>query len=144
MKFCPECRESYPDIEDLCPQHGARLFAIAAPIRNVYDELVGQTIDGRYHLDEKIGEGGMGVVYSAHHTILAKKVAIKVLKKEVARDQSVVKRFIQEARAASTIGHANITDVHDFGMLPDGHSYFVMDFIQGPTLAKAMKDAGIM
>ena len=143
MKFCPECRESFPDLDEVCPTHGARLFAISAPNKPDYDALVGQTIDGRYQLDQKIGEGGMGVVYSAHHTILAKKVAIKVLKREVARDGSVVKRFIQEARAASTIGHPNIADVHDFGVLPDGHSYFVMDFVVGPTLAQAMKE-GIM
>ena len=47
MKFCPECRESFPDLDEVCPTHGARLFAISAPNKPDYDALVGQTIDGR-------------------------------------------------------------------------------------------------
>ena len=68
-----------------------------------YDRLVGQTLDGRYAIERKIGEGGMGVVFAARHAIIERQLAIKVLKKEVARDQSVVKRFIQEAMTSRSV-----------------------------------------
>jgi serine/threonine protein kinase len=112
--------------------------SVLPPAEN-YDRLVGTVIDGRYYLESKLGEGGMGVVFKAHHTVIEKTVAIKILKKEVARDRSVVQRFVQEARAASRIGHRSIVDVTDFGTLPDGSAYSVMEFIIGDTLAKVMK-----
>ena len=99
-----------------------------------YEQLVGTTLGGRYKIEQKLGEGGMGVVYLARHEIIEKYFAVKVLKREVARDHSVVKRFVQEAKAASRIGHPNIIDVTDFGTTPDGMTYSVMEFLQGSTL----------
>src|SRR5690606_2680325 len=66
-----------------------------------YDKLVGQTLDGRYYVQEKIGEGGMGVVFSARHAVIERPLAIKVLKREVMRDAATIQRFVQEAKAAS-------------------------------------------
>ncbi len=109
-----------------------------------YDRLIDATLDNRYHIEKKIGEGGMGVVFLAKHTIIEKLVAIKVLKREVARDHSVVKRFVQEAKAASRIGHPNIVDVTDFGTTPDGMTYSVMEFVEGDTLSKVIKGAAPM
>ena len=74
---------------------------------NEYDRLVGQTLDGRYHVLKKIGEGGMGVVFAARHAVIERPLAIKVLKREVMRDTATIKRFVQEAKAASRIGHPN-------------------------------------
>jgi serine/threonine protein kinase len=107
--------------------------------RAEYDRLIGQTLDGRYAIERKIGEGGMGVVFAARHAIIERPLAIKVLKKEVARDSATVKRFVQEAKAASRIGHPNIVDVTDFGTTPDGLTYSVMEYVDGQTLSAAIK-----
>ncbi len=107
--------------------------------RSEYDRLINTTLDGRYRIESKLGEGGMGVVFMAKHTIIEKIVAIKVLKREVARDHNVVKRFVQEAKAASRIGHPNIVDVTDFGTTPDGMTYSVMEFVDGITLGRLLK-----
>ena len=104
-----------------------------------YDKLVGQTLDGRYCVEHKIGEGGMGVVFAARHAVIERPLAIKVLKREAMRDAGTILRFVQEAKAASRIGHPNIVDVTDFGTTPDGMTYSVMEFVQGHTLATAIR-----
>jgi serine/threonine protein kinase len=104
-----------------------------------YDRLVGETLDGRYYVQRKIGEGGMGVVFAVKHTVIERPLAIKVLKKEVMRDEATLRRFVQEAKAASRIGHPNIVDVTDFGKTPDGMTYSVMEYVDGTTLSKAIK-----
>jgi serine/threonine protein kinase len=108
---------------------------------NEYDKLVGQTLDGRYYVEKKIGEGGMGVVFAARHAVIERPLAIKVLKREVMRDTATIRRFVQEAKAASRIGHPNIVDVTDFGTTPDGMTYSVMEYIEGQTLGSAIRHA---
>ena len=105
----------------------------------VYDQLVGQTLDNRYFIERKIGEGGMGVVYSARHAVIERPLAIKVLKREALRDSATATRFVQEAKAASRIGHPNIVDVTDFGTTPEGLHYSVMEYVKGITLALVIK-----
>src|SRR5262245_25356450 len=102
---------------------------------NEYDRLVGETLDGRYLVQSKIGEGGMGVVFAVKHAVIERPLAIKVLKREVMRDQATIQRFIQEAKAASRIGHPNIVDVTDFGKTPEGMTYSVMEYVDGTTLS---------
>ena len=104
-----------------------------------YDRLVGQTLDGRYFVEKKIGEGGMGVVFSARHAVIERPLAIKVLKREVMRDTATIQRFVREAKAASRIGHPNIVDVTDFGTTPDGMTYSVMEYVAGETLGGALR-----
>ncbi len=106
---------------------------------NEYEALVGQTLDGRYYIERKIGEGGMGVVYAARHAVIERPLAIKVLKREVMRDAATIKRFEQEAKAASRIGHPNIVDVTDFGTTPTGMTYQVMEYVAGVTLGAALR-----
>ncbi|MEO7731744.1 MAG: serine/threonine-protein kinase, partial [Kofleriaceae bacterium] len=110
-----------------------------APRENEYDKLIGQTLDGRYFVEKKIGEGGMGVVFSARHAVIERPLAIKVLKREAMRDTATIRRFVQEAKAASRIGHPNIVDVTDFGTTPDGMTYSVMEFVPGQTLGAALR-----
>ncbi len=102
------------------------------------DPLLGQVVDGRYHIQELLGEGGMGIVYRAVHTTLGKPLAIKVLRPEVSRNEEILARFRQEAQSASAIGNQHIIDISDFGVLPDGSTYFVMEFLSGQSLTDAL------
>ncbi len=104
------------------------------------DPLVGRTLDGRYRIEAVLGEGGMGLVYRARHSTLNKPLAIKVLRPEVSRDAEVMERFKQEAQSASAIGNYHIIDISDFGVLPDGSTYFVMEFLDGIALTKVIEE----
>jgi serine/threonine protein kinase len=94
--------------------------------------LLGRTI-GRYRITEKLGEGGMGVVYRAQDQTLGRDVAIKVLRPDLSRQPERVRRFSQEARAASALNHPNIVTVHDAGEFEDG-PFLVMELVEGESL----------
>ena len=125
---CSRCGASYKTgTVHICP--------LADPSTLSEDKLIGTTIDNRYTVEGRLGEGGMGVVYQARHVTLRKPVAIKVLRK--AQEESAWKRFIQEAQTASMINHTNVVDLTDFGMI-EGHPYLVMEFLEGETLTEAI------
>jgi serine/threonine-protein kinase len=94
---------------------------------------------GGYIIDEEIGKGGMGFVYSATHPVIGKRAAVKVLKPDVSKSPIVVERFIQEARAVNQIHHPNIIDIFAFGALDDGRAYHIMDLLIGESLRKRLK-----
>jgi serine/threonine-protein kinase len=96
---------------------------------------------GEYRVLRKIGEGGMGSVYSAVQPVIGKRVAIKVLAPHIAGHPELVRRFVDEARAVNKIGHPNIIDIFSFGWLPDQRHYFAMEFLDGQSLADRIKGA---
>ena len=108
------------------------------------DPYIGTTVGERYVVDEVLGEGGMGRVYLAHHKVIGKKMAIKILHAELARDKDAVRRFVREAKAASSIGNPHIVDISDFGETEDGSTYFVMEYLDGYALADMMEERGAL
>ncbi len=98
------------------------------------DALIDTVIDRRYRVEALLGEGGMGFVYRVTHVELDKALAVKVLRSANTRDEEVMARFRREAQSASNIGHEHIVDIIDFGTLPDGSTYFVMECLEGVDL----------
>jgi tetratricopeptide (TPR) repeat protein len=99
----------------------------------------GEIIPGtRYRIITRVGTGAMGAVYEAEHVDLEKRVALKTLLGASARDAKAIERFRQEAKAASKVGSPFICDVTDFGELPDGQPFYVMDYIDGPSLRRVL------
>jgi beta-lactam-binding protein with PASTA domain len=101
------------------------------------------TLDGRYHITERIAAGGMGEVYRAHDAVLAREVAIKVLHRSLSGDQGFVDRFRREARAAATLNHPNIVAVYDWGAV-DGIYYMVMEYVHGRSVREVLNARGAL
>jgi serine/threonine-protein kinase len=108
------------------------------------DPLVGQTLDEKYRIEQRLGEGGMGAVYRARHLQMDRPVAIKVLHENLVEDEAARIRFQREARAAVRLQHQNAIAVTDFGETSDGYNYIVMELLEGPTLREILaKEAPI-
>jgi eukaryotic-like serine/threonine-protein kinase len=102
---------------------------------------IGQVI-GSYKLLSLLGEGGMGVVYKAEHTMLGRKVALKMLLAKYADQPDVVERFFSEAKSVNKIGHRNIIDIIDYGISSERCPYFIMELLEGEELAKLLAREG--
>src|SRR5215813_8992393 len=135
MKKCPKCGVVYPEQTTLCPADGVAL-------EKDPDSLVGTTLAGKYRVDARLNEGGMGTVYIATHVLMDKTVAIKVLRPSLAVDEKIVARFSREARAASRISHPNALSVTDFGEDESGHVFLVMEYLSGKTLKQLIRTEG--
>ncbi len=103
----------------------------------------GQKISDRYEIEKLIGEGGMANVYLATDTILGRKVAVKVLRGDLAGDEKFVRRFQREALSASSLSHPNIVEIYDVGE-DEGNFYIVMEYIEGKTLKQLIKKRGVL
>jgi serine/threonine-protein kinase len=99
---------------------------------------IGSVVNGKYQLSRLLGDGGMGSVYEARHTVLGTRVAIKVLHPELARRPGLVERFLQEARVAAQIRSAHVVQVTDVDRTPEGHAYIVMELLEGEPLSAVL------
>ena len=123
MLSCPTCQRSVEDGARACPFDGTDLSG-----------AIGKLLGERYRVLSRLGAGAMGDVYLAEHVLLRKKMAVKVLKTELCRSEDLVRRFQQEAVAASRIGQENIVSITDFGRTDDGSLYLVMEALAGQNL----------
>ena len=136
MKYCPICEQSYGDHVEVCKVDGATLRASGAQ----QDPFIGQMIKGRYQVMKKLGEGGMGTVYLAEQVSIGRKVALKVLHKQYARDEEFVRRFRHEARLAASLNHRNVITVYDFDQADDGSLFIAMEHVAGRSLKDVIQE----
>jgi serine/threonine protein kinase len=108
------------------------------------DPLIGVALGDRYRITRLIGSGGMARVYEAVHRVIHRKVAVKVLLSHLASDNDLVRRFVNEGRAAGTIGHPNIVESLDMGTAPDGSPYLVLEYLEGISLADELYRTGAL
>lgn len=106
----------------------------------VKDIMIGKVIGGHYKIIDVIGDGGMSRVYLALHMLLDRPVAVKYIHHKFVYDLPSVKRFQQEAKAATALKHPNICAVNEFGIDGEGRSFLVMDYIQGTSLSKLLDE----
>ena len=136
MKECPVCKRCFSDEINHCPQDGDATVA----------SLLGDTtLDGRYLLERRLGQGGMGVVFQARHIFLKTAHAIKIILPDlVGNDPMLATRFRQEALAAAAIRHQNIIAVTDFGIVRGNTPFLVMEFVKGRSLQEILTAEGAM
>ena len=138
---CPVCAQHFSPDGRFCPFDGSALRA-APEWDPTADALLGTVVDKRYEVLSVLGEGGMGVVYETRHRALGKRFALKALRKELASDADIAARFIQEARTAASVSHPGLVEITDFGRLSTGQPFFVMELLQGQSLATLIRRGG--
>jgi len=124
-KICPNCRVRLSEEFTNCPYDGQEMKE---------DALIGSVFADRYEILALLGSGTSGAVYKARHRYMHKLVAIKIMHLELISDISLLKRFRQEAAAASSLTHPNIINVIDFGLSPEGQAFMIMDYQGGNSL----------
>jgi len=139
VKICPVCSQEFSRENLKCPEDGVLLVSLHSGTGERPEELIGQVVEGRYRIDGIIGKGGMGTVFSCTHVVVGKRAAIKVLKPGVERSEDVLQRFVREAQAANSVESRHIVEMSDFGQLPSGAFYMVMELLHGQSFTKLMR-----
>jgi len=129
MEECPQCGVCYDSGAANCSREGAGLVVIGLP----------RLLAGRYHLEHRLGRGGMGTVYEATDSSLERAVAVKVMRDELAGNSVAAERFRREARAAASFAHPNVVTVHDFGVEAGTRAFLVMELLEGSSLREELK-----
>ena len=128
--ICSFCGRHHSVLDDICSLSGQKIPP--------HHKLVGHVLENKYYIEGVLGEGGMGVVYSAKHTIIGRKLAVKILYPEIASNPRTVQRFYNEARTAASIGNEHIIEITDMGSYNDS-PFLVMEFLEGNSLAAHLK-----
>jgi eukaryotic-like serine/threonine-protein kinase len=129
LRLCPSCGRCYPSDDSQCEYDQQSL---------VPESGVTRVIDEKYVITKLLGRGGMGSVYLATQRRLNRPVAVKVLLAHLVGSPTMRTRFEREARIVARLKHPAIVTIHDFGMLPSGHAYLVMEYLDGQTLRKTI------
>ncbi len=127
---CPTCGRCEDASQPHCPNDGTAMATIL-PIPRV--------VDNKYRIDQVVGRGGMGAVYRAHDLRLDRDVAIKVVRAELLGDPEARTRFRREAQIVARLQHPSVVSIFDYGTLPDGGAYLVMELVRGRDLREALK-----
>ena len=120
------------------PAHGVPAHQPTEPAHASNDAWIGRVVDDRYRVVRRLGEGGMGAVFVAEHLTLRKPVALKVVRAELAGNGEVAARFAREAMATAQFEHPHVASAIDYGTLPEGGAYFVMQLVRGRSLRAFM------
>jgi len=139
VKFCTACGAEYGDEILFCQRDGTPLRA-----QETARDLVGQIVAERYHIQKKLGEGGMGQVYLAEHVKMGRRCAIKIMAQSMMNDADAISRFNREAANASRISHPHVCAVYDFGETREGLIYLAMEYIEGKSLSGLLDEGGAM
>jgi serine/threonine protein kinase len=134
MKTCPQCSTGYPDSHTTCPTHGVLL-------NEIRDLKPGMVIRNTYRIVRKLGQGGMGAVYLAQHTLMNEPQALKFLSSDLSHDEAFTARFLREVRTLRQIRHKNVVDAGNLEPSEDGTLFFSMEFVDGPDLRAFLNDA---
>ncbi len=130
---CPNCGTCYDTGTSTCSGDAAPLTVVALP----------RVLSQRYRLEQRLGRGGMGVVYGASDLSLDRSVAVKVLREELVGDRESASRFEREARIAASFSHPNVVTVFDFGVIGDSRAFLVMERLEGTTLREEINGGPI-
>jgi len=147
---CPTCHSENPDTQRFCGECGAQLpppqkhrpivtETLQAPIHEL---TTGSTFAGRYQVIEELGHGGMGKVYKVFDTDIKEKIALKLLRPEIAVDKETVERFSNELKLARKISHRNVCRMFDLGKA-EGTTFITMEFVPGEDLKKFIRKSGL-
>ncbi|NNB84874.1 serine/threonine protein kinase [Corallococcus exiguus] len=154
--ICETCGLTVPSETAVCPRDGTVVLSSFHPTppepkvivehpgteaAAITDPLIGLKL-GEYELRSRIGVGGMGLVYDGIQPLIGKRVAVKVLRPELAHSSEQVARLLAEARAVNAIRHRGIIDIFGFGQLPDGRQYIVMEYLDGQPLDAILAEKG--
>ena len=134
LQVCPRCSRCYSQEHEQCDHDGAVLRSL---------QVLPLCVADRYELTSLVGQGGMGLVFRARDLRLERDVALKVLKSELFNNQQVRARFEREAQLAARVDHEGVVNVHDYGSLPDGSRFQVLELLRGSTLARMIADWGV-
>lgn len=135
MARCPHCEQTHLEGTDYCPRTGK-------PLVDVATRMIGRTIAGKYRLVSCLGQGGMGTIFQAEHTVIGNSVAVKLLHEPFAASREPVQRLYREARATGAIGHPNIINIFDVGETSEGTPFLVMELLEGESLGEHLERNG--